>query len=85
MQRLVPVASVSTGAGICGAGIPAGATISSGAAALFRDLLCIMKQAAAPVSPPINSSWVFTPSASWETPPSKLRTILIQDTRTHSP
>ena len=48
-------------------------------------LISIVRQAAAPVTPPRNSSWVFTPSASWERPPSKLRTTFILGMHTPSP
>src|SRR2546427_692799 len=45
----------------------------------------ILAAAAAPVTPPRNSSWVCTPSASWERPPSKRRTTFILGTHTPSP
>ncbi len=49
------------------------------------SLISIARQAAAPVTPPTNSSWDFTPSAFWETRPSKLRTIFILGMPTRSP
>src|SRR5580704_12523761 len=52
----------------------------------FRPLIAFTaKQAGAPGILPRNSSWVFIRSASWVTPPSRLRTIFFLDTLTHSP
>jgi len=48
-------------------------------------LISTVRRAAAPVTPPRNSSWVFTLSVSLETRPGRLPTTFIQDTRTHSP
>src|SRR2546426_4376966 len=67
-------------------GLPLMVAIIGGEPERFRPLIDLYREAGRRAGHPADKLIVaFTPSASLETPPSRLPTTFIQDTRTHSP